>query len=113
MVDQQQLHSISAAQVFRQKLKNVLSEHHNDTSEMKLDGVAAASLLQDRNTQEEFHLRMDVQSLQSNRREKDQHSQNLFRELQLVRAAPASGSGLPQSVHTPLPLALHRSTRWS
>lgn len=89
---QQELDRLFAAQVFKQKLKNVLSEHHNTMTEMKMDGVAAASLVQSRNTQAEFQLRMEVHNLQSNRREKEQHSQNFFRELQLVRAASASGS---------------------
>lgn len=88
---QQEPHWISAAQVFKQKLKNVLWEQHNAMTEMKMDGVAAASLLQSRNTQAEFHLRMEVHSLQTSCRETEQHSQNFFRELQLVRAAPASG----------------------
>uniref|UniRef100_H3CAM5 Dynein regulatory complex subunit 4 n=1 Tax=Tetraodon nigroviridis TaxID=99883 RepID=H3CAM5_TETNG len=69
--------------VFKQKLKNVLSEHQDAMTEVKMDGVAAASLLQSSNTQAEFHLRMEVHGLQSNRREKEQHSQNFFRELQL------------------------------
>lgn len=89
---QQGRHRVFAAQVFKQKLKNVLSEHHSAMTEMKMDGVAAASLIQSRNTQAEFQLRMEVGSLQTHRREKEQHSQNFFRELQLVRAASASSS---------------------
>ena len=86
------LHWISATQVFKQKLKNVLSEQHNAMTEMKIDGLAAVSLLQNRNTHAEFCLRMEVHGLQTDCREREQHSQNFFRELQLVGAASASGS---------------------
>lgn len=83
------LHLVFAVQVFKQKLKNVLSEHHNAMAEVKSEGVAAASLVQNRNMEVELDLRRDVLSMKANRREKEQHNHTLMRELQLVGAAPA------------------------
>lgn len=60
-----------------------------------MEGVAATALLHGNKTQEELLLRMEVHSLQSHRREKEQHSQKLLRELQLVRAAAGAGSSAP------------------
>lgn len=94
----QVLHLISAVQVFKQKLKNVLSEHQNAVVEVKFEGVAAASLVQNRNMEAELDLRRDVLSMKTNRREKEQHNHTLMRELQLVGAAPAPPP------HRPLPL---------
>ncbi|XP_011617072.2 dynein regulatory complex subunit 4-like [Takifugu rubripes] len=68
---------------FKQKLKNVLSEQHNATAEMKMEGVATAMLVQNRNMEVELGLRRDIHSLNTNQREKEQHTQNSFRELQL------------------------------
>lgn len=83
---------IFAAQVFKQKLKNVLSEQHDAMTEMKMEGVAAALLVQNRNMEAELGLRRNVHSLHANQREKEQHTHNSFRELQLVRAASVSPS---------------------
>uniref|UniRef100_H2S8F3 Uncharacterized protein n=1 Tax=Takifugu rubripes TaxID=31033 RepID=H2S8F3_TAKRU len=70
---------------FKQKLKNVLSEQHNATAEMKMEGVATAMLVQNRNMEVELGLRRDIHSLNTNQREKEQHTQNSFRELQRIK----------------------------
>lgn len=73
--------------MFKQKLKNVLSEQHDAMTEMKMEGVAAALLVQNRNMEAELGLRRNIHSLHANQREKEQRTHNSFRELQLVRAA--------------------------
>eukprot|EP00066_Takifugu_rubripes_P027806 XP_011617072.1 PREDICTED: growth arrest-specific protein 8-like [Takifugu rubripes] len=83
MKEPQAFHWIFAVQEFKQKLKNVLSEQHNATAEMKMEGVATAMLVQNRNMEVELGLRRDIHSLNTNQREKEQHTQNSFRELQL------------------------------
>lgn len=114
MKEPQVFHWIFAVQEFKQKLKNVLSEQHNAMAEMKMEGVATAMLVQNRNMEVELGLRRDVHSLNANQREKEQHTQNSFRELQLVRAASASSSPKVTSyLFTSSILLLHRSTRWS
>lgn len=86
-------HWIFAVQVFKQKLKNVLSEQHNTMAQMKMEGVATAMLVQNRNMEAELGLRRDVYSLHASCRKKEHHAHNSLRELQLVRAASASPYG--------------------
>ncbi|XP_029706830.1 dynein regulatory complex subunit 4 isoform X3 [Takifugu rubripes] len=69
--------------VFKQKLKNVLSEQQNAMAKMKMEGVATAMLVQNRNMEAELGLRRDVSSLHANCREKEHHTHNSLRELQL------------------------------
>uniref|UniRef100_A0A3B5AXG0 Dynein regulatory complex subunit 4 n=1 Tax=Stegastes partitus TaxID=144197 RepID=A0A3B5AXG0_9TELE len=69
--------------VYKQKLKHVLSEHHNTTTEQKLEGVASSSLVQNRHREAELGLRRDVHGLQAELREKKLHSENSIKELKL------------------------------
>ncbi|XP_023117768.2 dynein regulatory complex subunit 4-like isoform X1 [Amphiprion ocellaris] len=69
--------------VYKQKLKHVLSEHHNTTTEQKLEGVTSSSLVQNRHREAEFVLRRDVQGLQAELREKKLHGENSIKELKL------------------------------
>ncbi|XP_056892031.1 dynein regulatory complex subunit 4-like isoform X3 [Takifugu flavidus] len=69
--------------VFKQKLKNVVSEQQNAMAKMKMEGVATAMLVQNRNMEAELGLRRDVSSLHANCREKEHHTHNSLRELQL------------------------------
>lgn len=71
-------------QVYKQKLKRVLSEQHNTTSGLKMDSVAASSLIQDQHTEAELGLRRQVHGLQADFREKQRHNQNCIKELKLV-----------------------------
>ncbi|KAK2817593.1 hypothetical protein Q5P01_025784 [Channa striata] len=69
--------------VYKQKLKHVLSEHHNSVSELKLDGVAASSLMQDQHTESELRLQNITHGLQADLREKQLQNQNCIKELKL------------------------------
>ncbi|XP_040003242.1 dynein regulatory complex subunit 4-like isoform X2 [Xiphias gladius] len=69
--------------VYKQKLKHVLSEHHNTVSELKMDGVASTSLIQNRHTQSELGLRKDVHGLQADFREQRLQNENCIKELKL------------------------------
>uniref|UniRef100_A0A3B4WFE4 Dynein regulatory complex subunit 4 n=1 Tax=Seriola lalandi dorsalis TaxID=1841481 RepID=A0A3B4WFE4_SERLL len=60
--------------VYKQKLKHVLFEHHNAVSELKTDGVASASLIQNQHTRSELELQRDVQGLEAELREKKLHN---------------------------------------
>lgn len=71
-------------QVYKQKLKRVLSEHHNATSGLKMDSVAASSLTLNQHTEAELGLRREVHGLQVDFREKQRHNQNCTKELKLV-----------------------------
>lgn len=72
-------------QIYKQKLKHVLSEQHNIVSEMKMDTVSFVSMVQDQNTEMELGLRRDVQNLQMDRREMKFNKECSIAELKLVR----------------------------
>jgi len=74
-----------AFQVYKQKLKHVLSEQHNTVSQLKMEGVSSSSLVQNQHTESELALRRDVQGLQADRREKKLHNESCVKELELVR----------------------------
>ncbi|XP_023259221.1 growth arrest-specific protein 8 [Seriola lalandi dorsalis] len=69
--------------VYKQKLKHVLFEHHNAVSELKTDGVASASLIQNQHTRSELELQRDVQGLEAELREKKLHNDSCIKELKL------------------------------
>ncbi|XP_040891362.1 dynein regulatory complex subunit 4 isoform X2 [Toxotes jaculatrix] len=70
--------------VYKQKLKHVLSEQHNTISELKMDGVASTSLVQNQHTQSELRLRKDVHGLQADCREKRLQNETCIKELKLT-----------------------------
>ncbi|XP_042291935.1 dynein regulatory complex subunit 4-like [Thunnus maccoyii] len=69
--------------VYKQKLKHVLSEHHDIVSELKMNGVASTALTRNQQTQSELKLRRDVHGLQADVREKERHNDNCVKELEL------------------------------
>lgn len=75
----------SCVQVYKQKLKHVLSEQHNTVSELKMDGVTASSLIQNQHTETELGLRTNTHGLQADVREKQLRNENCIKELKLVR----------------------------
>lgn len=75
---------VVGVQVYKQKLKHVLSEHHNTTSGLKMDGTAASSLIQNQRAEAELGLRGEAHGLQGDFREKERHNQNCIKELKLV-----------------------------
>lgn len=77
-------------QEYKQKLKHVLSEHHDELFGLKADGVASAGLVEKQHTQSEIGLRRDLHALQADYREKKLHNDNSIKELQLVRRASFS-----------------------
>lgn len=74
-------------QVYKQKLKNVLSEHHVTAAARKMDIVAATSLVRNQHLEAELGLRQEVHNLRSDHRETERHNQNCMKELQLVSRA--------------------------
>ncbi|XP_071361667.1 dynein regulatory complex subunit 4 isoform X2 [Trachinotus anak] len=69
--------------VYKQKLKHVLFEHHDAISELKIDGVASTSLIQNQHSQSELELRKDTHGLQEDLREKRLQNQSCTKELKL------------------------------
>ncbi|KAK9540771.1 hypothetical protein VZT92_003201 [Zoarces viviparus] len=69
--------------VYKQKLKHVLSEHHDTVSGLKVDAVTSTALLQNQHTQSELGLQRDLHDLQADFREKKLHNGNLNKELEL------------------------------
>ncbi|GAA6225662.1 growth arrest-specific protein 8-like [Lates japonicus] len=69
--------------VYKQKLKHVLSEQHNTVSELKMDDVASASLVQNQHTESELGLRRNIHALEADCREKRLQNQNCIEELKL------------------------------
>ncbi len=75
---------IAGVQVYKQKLKHVLAEHHNTISGMKMDGVASTSLLQNEHTASELGLQRETQDLQADLSEQRIHNETCIKELKLV-----------------------------
>ncbi|KAM8772135.1 dynein regulatory complex subunit 4-like [Acanthopagrus schlegelii] len=69
--------------VYKQKLKHVLSEHHNVSSEMKMDGVASTTLIQNQHTVSELGLQRETHGLQADLQEKKLHNETYIKELKL------------------------------
>ncbi|KAM7419925.1 hypothetical protein PAMA_016834 [Pampus argenteus] len=69
--------------VYKQKLKHVLSEHHDSISELKMDTVASAALIQKQHAESELGLRRDTHGLQADARQKQLHNQTCIQELKL------------------------------
>ncbi|XP_078128802.1 dynein regulatory complex subunit 4-like [Sander vitreus] len=69
--------------VYKQKLKHVLSEHHDTISGLKMDGVASTSLIQNQHTVSELGLRREVHGLQADLRHNKVHNQNCIQDLKL------------------------------
>ncbi|XP_041789695.1 dynein regulatory complex subunit 4-like [Chelmon rostratus] len=67
--------------VYKQKLKHVLSEHHNTTSELKTDSVTSASLIQNQHTESELGLQREKHGLQADLREKNLHNEHCIKML--------------------------------
>lgn len=102
-------------QVYKQKLKHVLSEHHNVVAELKIDGVAASSLIQNQHREAELELRKDIQAQQAEFREKECYNQNCLEELQLVSLTSSFRLGVRFlfPVYNKSLLGLNRNSRWS
>ncbi|XP_070780285.1 dynein regulatory complex subunit 4-like [Enoplosus armatus] len=69
--------------VYKQKLKHVLSEHHSLIAELKMDGIASTSLIQNQNTASELGLRRKLHRQQGDFREKKLNNADFIKELQL------------------------------
>lgn len=70
--------------MYKQKLKHVLSEHHNTTSELKTDSVTSASLIQNQHTESELGLQREKHGLQADLREKNLHNEHCIKMLKQV-----------------------------
>ncbi|XP_068566651.1 dynein regulatory complex subunit 4-like isoform X2 [Cebidichthys violaceus] len=69
--------------VYKQKLKHVLSEHHNTVSGLKVDAVASTTPVQSQLTQSELGLQRELEGLQAEFREKKLHNENNIMGLKL------------------------------
>lgn len=101
--------------MYKQKLKHVLSEHHDTISGLKMDGVASTSLIQNQHAQSELGLQGERHGLQADFREKKLHNENCIKELKLVSLVSFFSCFIAAA---PLPpicrlLTLYRNTRWS
>lgn len=107
-------------QVYKQKLKHVLSEHHTAISELKTDGSVSSSLIQNQHTETELELLKETQGLQADVREKELHRQMYNKEMKLVScffvtsgSAVVTGFYLYMEAVTCLLMTLNRNIRWS
>ncbi|XP_028458710.1 dynein regulatory complex subunit 4-like [Perca flavescens] len=69
--------------VYKQKLKHVLSEHHDNISALKMGAVATTSLIQNQHTVSELGLRREVHGLQADFRHNQAHNQSCIQDLKL------------------------------
>lgn len=77
-------------QVYKKKLKHVLSEHHNEIVGLKMHTVEKSSLIQNQYTEAELWLQGMAHSLQKDLREREYHNNNKLKTLQLVSLSSAS-----------------------
>ncbi|XP_013887872.1 dynein regulatory complex subunit 4 [Austrofundulus limnaeus] len=71
--------------VYKQKLKQVLSEEHDTVSEMKMDALSSSSLVQNQNTESQVRLHRDVQNLQADYRDKKIQEDRSIKELKQMQ----------------------------
>uniref|UniRef100_A0A3B4ZZM0 Uncharacterized protein n=1 Tax=Stegastes partitus TaxID=144197 RepID=A0A3B4ZZM0_9TELE len=74
--------------VYEQKMKHVLLEHHNRTTEQKVEGVASSTLVQNRHWEAELELHKDFQGQQAELRKNKLHGEIFIKDLKLVRCSP-------------------------
>lgn len=72
-------------QVYKQKLRHVLSEQQNAIIELKMDAVAATSLVNRKHAQSELTLHGNIEGLQAELTEKKFLIESRIKELQRVR----------------------------
>uniref|UniRef100_A0A672Y9L3 Dynein regulatory complex subunit 4 n=1 Tax=Sphaeramia orbicularis TaxID=375764 RepID=A0A672Y9L3_9TELE len=100
--------------VYKQKLKHVLSEQHNAITAQKTDGVLSTSLVQKQNADSELHLLKQKHGLQADLKDKEFANEEGTKRLQEVGSGlgPSPGSSasgfIQQSCHL---LLLHRNTK--
>ncbi|XP_031590619.1 dynein regulatory complex subunit 4-like [Oreochromis aureus] len=70
-------------EVYKRKLKHVLSEQHNAITELKMEAVSASSLVERKHVQSEIALHRNVQGLQAELTEKKFHIESHIKALQL------------------------------
>lgn len=102
---------VSGFQVYKQKMKHVLTEQHNAVSAVKTDAVTSRSLQQKQNTELELDLRRQLRDLQMDNKEKRLQEHSSIKMLKLVRrrsSAAASSFGFRLIL-----LFLRRTTRGS
>ncbi|XP_008282496.1 growth arrest-specific protein 8-like [Stegastes partitus] len=69
--------------VYEQKMKHVLLEHHNRTTEQKVEGVASSTLVQNRHWEAELELHKDFQGQQAELRKNKLHGEIFIKDLKL------------------------------
>lgn len=105
----------AGVQVYKQKLKHVLAEHHGAISVLKTDGIASTSLIQNQHTESEVALQGEKHGLQADLREKKLHNENCIKELKLVSLVFIFKT-FSCFISTAMPhvcLIPNRNTRWS
>ncbi|XP_032419082.1 LOW QUALITY PROTEIN: dynein regulatory complex subunit 4-like [Xiphophorus hellerii] len=75
--------TVSGFQVYKQKMKHVLTEQHNAVSEVKTDAVTSRSLQQKQNTDLELDLRRQLRDLQMDNKEKRLQEHSSIKMLKL------------------------------
>ncbi|KAF7659029.1 hypothetical protein LDENG_00003600 [Lucifuga dentata] len=69
--------------VYKQKLKHVLSEHHDTITELKVNGVIASTLIQEENAQSEHQRRTEMHKLNLDLRHNEFCNENTIKEFKL------------------------------
>ncbi|XP_027133800.1 dynein regulatory complex subunit 4-like [Larimichthys crocea] len=76
----QERHRVEIAE-YKQKLKHMLSEHHDTASGLKMDGVASTSLIQNKHTESEIALQEELHDLEKDSMEKKLLNQKRIEQL--------------------------------
>nr|XP_006641204.2 PREDICTED: growth arrest-specific protein 8 isoform X1 [Lepisosteus oculatus] len=82
MEDSEERHQVEI-KVYKQKVKHLLYEHQNSTSELKAEGVISAKLMQKEQSEKEDELRKGMRTLKVDIKEQELANENLVKSLKL------------------------------
>ncbi|KAG2470099.1 MTHSD protein, partial [Polypterus senegalus] len=82
MEDSEERHQVEI-KVYKQKVKHLMYEHQNNTSELKAEGVVAMTIAQKEHSSEENELRKGIRALKIDIKEQELGNENLVKNLKL------------------------------
>ncbi|MBN3316598.1 DRC4 protein, partial [Atractosteus spatula] len=82
MEDSEERHQVEI-KVYKQKVKHLLYEHQNSTSELKAEGVVSVKLMQKEQSEKEDELRKGMRTLKVDIKEQELANENLVKSLKL------------------------------
>ena len=83
---------VPALQVYKQRIKHLLFEHQNETTERKTEGQISLKMGQDEHRTSEAQLKKDKRALKVELKEMQTAHDDFMRSLKMVRALPSNST---------------------